>query len=186
LDDVAKAASIAFKAAGEIVLLIGGAGGWLGRSAWLETICGRQEGAPPPVDLTAERRNGAFILALIGAGRLSAVHDISDGGLAVAVAEMAMAGNLGAAIDAEAAPAPLHGFLFGEDQGRYIVTTRAAEAGAILAAAAQAGVVAQRLGTTGGESLTLPGELPILVAQLAAAFESWFPAFMAGRQRETA
>ncbi len=186
LDDVAKAASIAFKAAGEIVLLIGGAGGWLGRSAWLETICGREEGAPPPVDLAAERRNGEFVLGLIRAGVLTAVHDLSDGGLAVALAEMAMAGSLGAAVDAEAAQAPHHGFLFGEDQGRYVVTTRAAEAGAILAAAAQAGVPAQRLGTTGGESLTLPGEPPILVARLAAAFESWFPAFMAGPQREMA
>jgi phosphoribosylformylglycinamidine synthase subunit PurL len=186
LDDVARAATIAFKAPGEIVLLIGGAGGWLGRSAWLETICGREEGAPPPVDLTAERRNGRFILALIGAARLTAVHDISDGGLAVALAEMAMAGRIGATIDAEAAPAPLHGFLFGEDQGRYVVTMRATEAAAILGAAAGAGVPAQRLGTTGGESLTLPGEPPILVAHLAAAFESWFPAFMAGPQWEMA
>ena len=186
LEDVAKAASIAFKRAGEVVLLIGGAGGWLGRSTWLETICGREDGAPPPVDLAAERRNGALVLSLIGAGRLTAVHDISDGGLALALAEMAIAGRLGVAIDADAAPAPLHGFLFGEDQGRYVVATRADEAGAVLAAAAQAGVPAQRLGTTGGDALTLPGEPPILVAQLAAAFESWFPAFIAGPRREIA
>ena len=184
LEDVAKAATIGFKAAGEIVLLVGGAGGWLGRSAWLETICGREEGAPPPVDLAAERRNGAFVLALIRAGALTAVHDISDGGLAVAVAEMAMAGSLGAVIENHAAEGPVHGFLFGEDQGRYVVTTRADEAAATIAAAATAGVAVQRLGTTGGEALTLPGEPPILVAHLSAAFESWFPALMAGPQWE--
>jgi phosphoribosylformylglycinamidine synthase II len=183
IEDVAKAATIAFKAAGEIVLLIGGVGEWLGRSAWLETICGREEGAPPPVDLAAERRNGEFVLKLIRAGRLTAVHDISDGGLAVALAEMAVAGRLGAAIGAEDADA-VHGFLFGEDQGRYVVAIRAAEVGAVFAEAAAAEVPALRLGVTGGDALTLPGEPPILVADLAAAFESWFPAYMAGPQRE--
>jgi phosphoribosylformylglycinamidine synthase subunit PurL len=145
-------------------------------------ICGREEGAPPPVDLAAERRNGEFVLTLIRAGRLTAVHDISDGGLAVALAEMAVAGRLGAA--GEPIESGAHGFLFGEDQGRYVVTARAAEAAAIIDEARAAGVAVQRLGATGGDALTLPGEAPILVADLTAAFESWFPAFMAGPRRE--
>ena len=80
--DVAKTASLAFKRAGEGVLLIGGAPSWLGCSAYLATVCGRDDGAPPPVDLAAERRNGEFVSSLIAGGRLSAVHDLSDGGLA--------------------------------------------------------------------------------------------------------
>ncbi len=69
---------------------------------YLREICGREEGAPPPVDLAAEKRNGDFVRALIGEGAVSAVHDISDGGLLVAVAEMAMASGIGAAlVDAE-------------------------------------------------------------------------------------
>jgi phosphoribosylformylglycinamidine (FGAM) synthase-like enzyme len=123
------------------------------------------------------------LLKLIRAGRLTAVHDISDGGLAVALAEMAVAGRLGAAIGAEDVDA-VHGFLFGEDQGRYVVTIRAAEVGTVFAEAAAAEVPAVRLGVTGGDALTLPGEPPILVADLAAASESWFPAYMAGPQRE--
>ena len=186
IDDVAAAATIAFKAPGEIVLMIGGAGTWLGRSAWLETICGREEGAPPPVDLGAERRNGEFVFVLIRAGNATAAHDISDGGLGVALAEMAMAGRLGAKIDAEALEGAAHGFLFGEDQGRYVVTARGPEAAAILAQAAAAGVAARRLGTTGGDALTLPGDPPILVSDLARAHESWFPAFMAAPRREFA
>ncbi|WP_158813851.1 phosphoribosylformylglycinamidine synthase subunit PurL [Methylocapsa sp. S129] len=186
VDDVAKAATIAFKSAGEAVLLVGGAGTWLGRSAYLETICGREEGAPPPVDLVAERRNGQFVFALIRAGRLTAVHDISDGGLAVALAEMAVAGRLGAHIDAGAPDGAGHDFLFGEDQGRYVVAAQAAQAAAIVDEAKAAGVAVQRLGTTGGDALTLPGEAPILLADLATAFESWLPAFMAGPQREIA
>jgi phosphoribosylformylglycinamidine (FGAM) synthase-like enzyme len=182
IEDVTKATTIGFKAAGEIVLLVGGAGAWLGRSAYLETICGREEGAPPPVDLVAERRNGEFIFALIRAGRLTAVHDISDGGLAVTLAEMAVAGRVGASIDSFGGIA--HGFLFGEDQGRYVVAALAANAATIVDEANAIGVAIQRLGTTGGDALTLPGEPPILVQDLAATSESWFPTFMAGPQRE--
>jgi phosphoribosylformylglycinamidine synthase II len=184
VEDVAKTATIAFKAAGETIFLVGGAGDWLGRSAWLETVCQREEGAPPPVDLIAERRNGEFVLALIRAGRLTAVHDISDGGLGVALAEMAIAGRLGAVV--EPVEGVAHGFLFGEDQGRYVVTVRAADTAAIVNEAKSAGVAILRVGTTGGDALTLPGEAPILVADLAAASESWFPAFMAGPHREIA
>src|SRR5208282_3629846 len=113
--DVAATASLAFKRAGDAVLLIGGAPSWLGRSAYLATICGRDEGAPPPVDLAAERLNGALVAALIGDGKASAVHDLSDGGLAVALAEMAIAGGIGATIDQAALVGPAHAFFFGED-----------------------------------------------------------------------
>jgi phosphoribosylformylglycinamidine synthase subunit PurL len=181
IDDVAKAATIAFKTAGDVILLVGGAGAWLGQSAWLATILGREEGAPPPVDLARERRNGEFILALIRAGRVTAVHDISDGGLATALAEMAIAGRLGAAIDPFEGVA--HGFLFGEDQGRYVVSAKPDAAAAIVEDAKGAGVAIQRVGVAGGDALTLPGEPPILLADLAAASESWLPAYMAGPQR---
>jgi phosphoribosylformylglycinamidine synthase subunit PurL len=186
IDDVAKAATIAFKTDGETIFLIGGAGSWLGRSAWLETVCGREEGAPPPVDLASERRNGEFVLALIRAGRVSAVHDISDGGLALALAEMTIAGRLGATIEADAVEGEAHGFLFGEDQGRYVVAASAAGTAAILAAAAAAKAPIRRIGATGGDALRLPGERPLPIAELTAASESWFPAFMAGTQREVA
>ena len=105
--------------------------------------------APPPVDLVAERRNGDFVRAQIAAGAVTACHDVSDGGLAVALAEMALAGATGAAIERpgdsgtanpEAALAPLHAWLFGEDQARYIVTV--SDAGPLLDAARSAGVPA--------------------------------------------
>src|SRR5437763_3266395 len=99
LDDFQKSASLAFKAAGELILLIGETKGWLGQSMYLREIAGREEGAPPPVDLTVERRNGEFVRALIGEGIASAVHDVSDGGLLPAIAEMAMASGIGAELD---------------------------------------------------------------------------------------
>jgi len=186
LDNVEKAASLAFKAAGDIVLLIGETKGWLGRSAYLETICGREEGAPPPVDLAAERRNGEFVRALIAAGRVSAVHDASDGGLAIALAEMAMAGDIGATIDLGAAGLPAHAFLFGEDQGRYVLAARPTEAAMIAVEGKAIGVPVQTLGSTGGDALNLPGEAPIAIADLRAAFESWLPAYMAAPDKEAA
>ena len=93
-------------------------------------IAGREEGAPPPVDLAVERRNGDFVRGLIRAGRINTVHDCSDGGLAVALAEMAMAGGVGASIDAVPAGIPVHAALFGEDQARYVLAAAQDEAGA--------------------------------------------------------
>ena len=178
VDDVTKIATLSFKAAGESIVLIGATRGWLGQSCYLADICGREEGAPPPVDLAAERSAGDLVRQLIGAGHATAVHDLSDGGLAVALAEMAMAGGVGATIEAISG-LPAHAWLFGEDQGRYLVTARPDEAARILDEATKAGVEARIIGATGGDSLTLPGEAPILIADLGAAHEAWFPEYMA-------
>ena len=145
--DVTKTASPAFKGEGHDVLLLGGAPGWLGRSAWLAVVPGREDGAPPPVDLAAERRNGEFASGLIATGRVTAVQDIADGGLAVALAEMAMAGGVGANVIAEGSE---HAFFFGEDQGRYLLTCKPAETAAIAAEAERAGAPVMRIGATGG------------------------------------
>jgi phosphoribosylformylglycinamidine synthase len=178
LADGSRHMTIGFKAAGETVLLIGATQGWLGASAYLETLAGREEGAPPPVDLAAEKLNGDFVRALIEARRVTAVHDCSDGGLAVALAEMAMAGKAGCVVQAVDFALPSHAFLFGEDQARYIVTASATEADQILAEAEAAGVPAMFLGVTHGDALTLPGHEAISIADLRTAHEGWLPRFM--------
>lgn len=180
LADVTKHATIGFKAQGEAIILIGETAGWLGQSAYLATICGREEGAPPPVDLSVERRNGDFVRRLIAGGRVSACHDLSDGGLAVALAEMAMAGGIGAQLDVLPA-GPSHAALFGEDQGRYLLTVAAAQAEVIVAEAKAAGVPASAIGRTGGVELVLPSEPPLAVARLREAHEGWLPDYMAGK-----
>jgi phosphoribosylformylglycinamidine synthase len=181
LADVSKAASLAFRAGGEAILLIGGAPSWLGRSAWLATCLNREEGSPPPVDLAAERRHGEFVRSLVEAGRLGAVQDISDGGLAIALAEMAIAGGIGASIEPAAVEGAAHAFFFGEDQGRYVVTAPLSACEGLIADGLRAGVTVMRIGETGGATLTLPGEAPITVEALQGVFESWFPAYMDGR-----
>jgi phosphoribosylformylglycinamidine synthase subunit PurL len=175
IEDAAQAASLAFRAANEDILMIGGAPGWLGRSAWLMTVIGSEEGAPPPVDLAAERRNGEFVASLIRGGRVSAVHDLSDGGLAVALAEMAIAGGIGASVEAEGLE---HAFFFGEDQGRYVVTAPGPQSATIAEEAARLKVPLKRIGATGGDTLRLGGAAPVALAALKEAYENWLPDFM--------
>src|SRR5882672_5851794 len=150
IDDFAKSATLPFKAADEAILLLGETQGWLGQSLYLREICEREAGAPPPVDLAVERRNGDLVRALIGEGVVTAVHDLSDGGLLVALAEMAMAGYVGAKLDAAPDDIPAHAYWFGEDQARYIVTVPAAKVKAVLDRARDASVLVSEIGTTGG------------------------------------
>lgn len=180
IDDFQKSATLAFKAAGEVILLIGETQGWLGQSLYLRDVCGREEGAPPPVDLIEERENGDLVRGLITDGVVTAVHDVSDGGLLVALAEMAMASGIGATLTAGPDDTPAHAYWFGEDQARYIVTVPAASASQVIERARDAGVLAERIGVTGGDALSLPGERPLAVADLNRRFEGWLPGYMAG------
>ncbi len=177
LKDVRRMATVAFKRAGDALLLVGDTKGHLGQSIYLREIEGREEGAPPPVDLAAEKRNGDFVRGLIEQGRLDTVHDISDGGLLVAITEMAMAGSIGAELTFGDAAIAL---LFGEDQGRYILALPASEAARVLGEAKAAGVSMSSLGVTGGDRIAVKGAGDAPLAKLRAAHESWFPALMSG------
>jgi phosphoribosylformylglycinamidine synthase len=180
LADFTLTATLAFEAEGEAILLIGSTHGWLGQSLYLRDICGQEEGAPPPVDLAAEKRNGDFVRDLIARRIATAVHDVSDGGLAVALAEMAMASGIGADLQtAPAGPLPPAAFWFGEDQGRYVVSVRDSDVSAVLEGAGRVQVPLTRLGMTGGAALLLPGERPMPFKALRERFEGWLPGYMA-------
>jgi phosphoribosylformylglycinamidine synthase len=177
IEDWTKAATIGFKAAGEEIVLIGLSASHLGQSIWLRECRSREDGPPPPVDLAAERAAGEFVRALIAEGGVTAVHDCSDGGAAIALAEMALAGGIGAKVtipdDAPAVP-----FLFGEDQGRYIVTTR--DAAAVLARARSHGVAAATIGTTGGDTIVIAHSevASVPLDRLRRAHETFLPDLM--------
>ena len=175
LEDAAQAVGLALQPDLDLVL-VGATQGWLGQSLWLREIAGREEGAPPPVDLAAERRNGDFVRGLILAGQVAACHDVADGGLLVAIAEMAMGSGVGATLEAPPAGLPAHGFWFGEDQGRYVLAVE--DAAPVLAAAAAAGVPALRIGRSLGGDLVLAGVSSISVEGLRAVHESTLPALM--------
>ena len=171
LEDAAQAVGQAI-APGQTLVLIGETAGWLGQSLWLREIAGREDGPPPPIDLTAERRNGDFVRGQILSGAVRACHDVSDGGLLIAVAEMALAGNTGVALNLTGD----HAFWFGEDQGRYVLAVD--NAAATLVAATAAGVPAAIIGTAQGQGLTLPGIDPISLTEARAANDRFFPAWM--------
>ena len=172
LDDAAMAVGIA-PAAGNELVLIGASGGWLGQSLWLREIAGREDGPPPPVDLAAERANGDFVRARILAGTVAACHDVSDGGLLVALAEMAMAANVGMALDAAPDGIAPHEFWFGEDQARYVLAV--GDAAGVLAAAAAAGISARLLGRCGGADLTLADGVTISLEECRRTHEAFLP-----------
>jgi len=178
LDNLDRMTTVAFKAEGEAVLLLGQKddAGWLGQSLYLREVCGEEKGAPPPVDLAHERKVGDFVRGLIDAGKITACHDLSDGGLLVAVAEMALAGNIGCSLNDISALR--HAALFGEDQGRYLMTVKAASAAAILSQAQKSGVPAKDIGRTSGAVLSI-GADSVDVAALRRLHEGWFPAYMA-------
>jgi len=179
IPDIATMATIALTRDGDVLILIGPEGSHLGQSLYQELATGTYEGAPPHVDLDAERQTGDFVRGLIRTGRVSAAHDISDGGLLVTIAEMALAGGRG--ITLEATPeAPAHAIWFGEDQGRYVIAAAPDEAARILHDASKAGIPARVVGKATGETLKLPGEAPLSLDVLRAAHERWLPIFMSG------
>lgn len=180
LADWSKSATIAFKGTGDIILAVGTRRGDLGQSLWLRECHGREEGPPPRVDLSLERKAGHLIREAITLGQLTAVHDVSDGGIAVTLAEMALAGGIGAMIDRKQPYDCAHSF-FAEDQGVYIVTVEDSALMDFLGAAHAAGVEAEPLGRTGGKRLIF--ERPnrddvVSLDALRTAHEGFFPALM--------
>ncbi|MEY3841757.1 MAG: hypothetical protein RLZZ542_867, partial [Pseudomonadota bacterium] len=103
---------------GDVLVLIGETRGELGASLYLREVLGREDGAPPPVDLALERKTGDFVREQIEAGALTCVHDLSDGGLIGAAADIALASDVGVSLGIQG-DGPDHSFYFGEDQARY-------------------------------------------------------------------
>ncbi|WP_321447036.1 phosphoribosylformylglycinamidine synthase subunit PurL [uncultured Cohaesibacter sp.] len=177
LPDVDVAIGNAFVAEHEVIVLIGGHGTEMGQSTYLAELFGREEGAPPPVDLELEKKNGTFVREAIRCGTITAAHDISDGGLGIAVAEMAIRSGLGCTIELPAQDP--HIAFYAEDQARYIVTCCKDTANALLAQAEKAGVQAGVIGLIEGDKFSVAGHGSVAVSSLSEAHENWLPAYMA-------
>ena len=179
LKDWRKAVGMAFKGPGDVIVAIGARRGHLGQSLWLRELHGREDGPPPPVDLAAERAAGEFVRAAIAGGAITACHDVADGGLAVALAEMALAGNVGAMIN-KLRPES-NAALFAEDQGLYVATICDNCLLTFLARAHAAGVEVEAIGRTCGSRLIfeLPeGDHAVSLAELRKVHEGFFPKLM--------
>jgi len=182
LKDWSKSVGSAFKGPGDVIVVIGDRRGHLGQSLWLRECHGRDgaaAGPPPSVDLIAEHAAGEFVRAAIVGAAITACHDVSDGGLAVTLAEMALAGNVGALINGPA-PYGAAGW-FAEDQGLYVATVCDNCLLTFLKRAMDAGVEVEAIGRTGGGRLIfeLPdGDHAVALAELRTAHEGFFPALM--------
>ena len=183
LPDIDRMCTIAFKDTGDIIFLIGERSGSLGQSLWLREMHGlegKDAGPPPVVDLVAERRTGDFVRDAIRCGAITACHDVSDGGVAVAVAEMALASGIGAILDQPFEGTAAEAY-FAEDQGLYVVTVRDAALVELLSHAELKGVTVARLGRTIANRVIF--ELPesdhtVSLADLRATHEAFFPTLM--------
>tara|TARA_B100001248_G_scaffold153395_1_gene115342 strand:- start:1297 stop:3513 length:2217 start_codon:yes stop_codon:yes gene_type:complete len=181
LEDLGKSATIALKRHDEDIILIGSCSGWLGQSIYLREIHGLEMGAPPPLDLDEERRNGDLVRNLIKQGTVSACHDVSDGGILIAIAEMALASVkdamfLGVKIT-NPTNIPDHAFFFGEEQSRYILTS--SDANSILEIAKRHNVTAKILGkTTKHQELTIDKIGNISLERCFEINERWLPEYM--------
>ncbi|MBT1154146.1 phosphoribosylformylglycinamidine synthase subunit PurL [Aminobacter anthyllidis] len=184
IDDWSKMAKACFAKEGEVILLVGGPAKWgthLAQSIYMRDVHGRTDGPPPAVDLEHEKKVGDFVRKLIRNGTATAAHDLSDGGLAVSLAEMAIASGIGATVPGLSGTNPIPVF-FGEDQGRYLVTVKldpkSAEMQELWNEAKALGIHAPWIGTTGGQELKLGEARAISIDELTTAHESWFPRFM--------
>ncbi len=159
IEDIDKMMTIGFKEEGDRIWLLGGEAACLDQTVWLRECHGRKDGTAPAVDLATELKNGDEVRALILSGKAKAVHDISDGGLLVALSEMALAGNIGCGLETALSTVAA----FGEDQGRYVIVTNSDEYidNAML------------LGTVGGDEVT-----GIPLTDLREAHESFFRDWM--------
>ncbi|KWV92858.1 phosphoribosylformylglycinamidine synthase subunit PurL [Erythrobacter sp. YT30] len=186
IDDASKMMTMSFKSQGDAIYLLAPefwakpdpTRSHLGKSLWLDVVKGVSDGRSPPVNLAAEIGAGQIVRKLIGEGLLSAVHDVSDGGLAVALAEMAMSGGFGAEVTSNNAYTPAQ-WWFGEDQARYVITVPAEKAEAFNRIVAEGPDIEEaemvgftRIGTVGGESL-LGVSLTDMKAAHASFFDEW-------------
>ena len=185
LDDWEKSATIGFKANGHHLWLIGGdkIEAHVGQSLWMRELFDKQDGPPPAVDLIKERKAGEIIRQAIAEGSVTAVHDVADGGLLVSIAEMALAGGMGAVVDPNwSVDGSLAAQMFGEDQGRYVVAVADPKDYRVIERAKQAGLATAWLGVCGGEDLVVGDGVTnfaeISLEDLRAAHEGFFPKLM--------
>jgi phosphoribosylformylglycinamidine synthase len=162
---------------GDTLVLIGETQGWLGSSIYLREILRREEGAPPPVDLETEKRNGDYVRKLIRNKRVHAVHDCSDGGLAIAACEMALASNTGIHLS-RAVGCPTHAWLFGEDQARYLLAVEENRVNPVVSTAKAKGVSALVVGKVGGDRIKADGGFDVSLAGLREKHEEFLPELM--------
>ncbi|ACT57443.1 phosphoribosylformylglycinamidine synthase subunit PurL [Candidatus Liberibacter asiaticus] len=164
---------------GDLILMIGNDGCHLDCSMYSLECASSNIGPPPKVDCHLEKNHGFFVLSMINAKKITACHDISTGGLIITLAEMTISSAKGMdiilPIEIEKDPKP---FLFGEDQGRYVVCISPENQDLVMSEANNKNIPLRYLGKVSGSTLSIHNILNIPVATLQTKYESWFPEFI--------
>jgi phosphoribosylformylglycinamidine synthase len=187
--DVRQRVSAGFSVDGATIIVLGQTRDELGGSAWAHLTHGHLGGVPPVVDLAAEQRLASLIAEASSAGLLASAHDLSDGGLAIALAESCLRGGHGCSVDLDGVsgdPADSEGsgsadagafvILFSESAGRAVVSVRPEQAAQFTALARSHGVPATAIGTVTGDSLRVTGQFEVSLGELAGVWQSTLPA----------
>ncbi len=177
IPDLAYFSSLEGAKKGDTLILIGETKGWLGASIYLREILRREDGAPPPVNLGLEKLNGNYVRRLIRNRRVNAVHDCSDGGLAVTAIEMALASNIGIHLKN---PTHIsgHAWYFGEDQARYLISVEPNSVNPVISTAQGLNIHAEIVGSVGGDMVSGDNAFDISLSQLRKLHEDWLPNLM--------
>lgn len=173
IEDVAHITTQSFKAAGDVIVLLGDTYAELHGTEYEKVVLGTTTGRPPHIDLDKEKRVQDVTLQAIRAGLVQSAHDLSDGGLAVALAECAITGNVGAKV-AWTGTLRADQALFSESQSRILLSAQAEHLSALVELATTNGVTAIALGTVGGDRLQLQyNENSIIDLELTQMSEIW-------------
>ncbi|WP_455482586.1 phosphoribosylformylglycinamidine synthase subunit PurL [Bartonella sp. B35(2025)] len=177
LDDWSKMVTINGMQNGDIIVLVGSCGSHLGQSIYAHNILNINTGSPPHIDLQLEKKHGQFVRDSINYGFIHAAHDLSDGGLAIALAEMVIKAEKGIKVELSN-KSPHHAELFGEDQGRYLLAVKFDALNNLKKLAQTSDVCLIELGKVEGDTLDVKGIFKFSISELTQAYESWFPKFM--------
>jgi phosphoribosylformylglycinamidine synthase len=176
IEDIDRRLQAGFREAGDAVILVGASREELGGSEYAKTVLGVVAGRPPAIDLALELRTNEAVLELTASGFLASAHDVSDGGLAIALAESCLLAGLGATVDVpEENGISETARLFGESQARYVLSCGPDRVDDVLTACRRADVAAAAIGTVGGDRLAIAGALSIELAEARELWESALP-----------
>ena len=173
IQDSNKSTTISIKATGNLLLIIGETKGHIHQSALCYDILHIKKGPPPTINLAEEKKNSFFIRDLINKKIALSVHDISDGGIALTIAEMCMSGKIGANITTNLIDAERIKFLFGEDQARYVIEVKSADYNNVVKLAKEKEVSLLQIGSTKAENLTID-DMKITVEDMLILNNKWF------------
>ncbi len=173
--DLSNTMTIDLKNEGNVLCLIGESNNHLGNSHYLSIIQNKEDGGTPSINLDDELKNGKFILDCVANKLLKSVHDVGEGGVLIAIAEMCISGMQGIKIDIT--KDFLHGFFFGEDQARYLVEVSQNKLEQIEVDASKSAVKIERIGEIGGTSISINSIGEIELSSLIDHHTKWFNEF---------